>query len=170
MFVFSPSPETFKRLLEHADSVGSFDGGDQGLLNTFFPNWNRLSFIYNMVASVTYTYSPAFKQYGKDVKFVHFLGATKPWQQAYHTSSGSVVPRPGQEHISSHLNAWWRIFTKSVQTELPESLTEQLIGLHVSPEQSMEECRQRWEHGNPDFRGEDSFDNILAHIDSKINK
>lgn len=62
MFVFTPSQDTYKRLLQHADNTGSFDGGDQGLLNTFFTNWNRLSFIYNMVASVTYTYLPAYKQ------------------------------------------------------------------------------------------------------------
>lgn len=62
MFVFTPSQDTYNRLLQHAESSGSFDGGDQGLLNTFFTDWNRVSFVYNMVASVTYTYLPAYKQ------------------------------------------------------------------------------------------------------------
>lgn len=62
MFVFVPSHDTYNRLLQHAESSGSFDGGDQGLLNTFFTNWQRVSFVYNMVASVTYTYLPAYKQ------------------------------------------------------------------------------------------------------------
>lgn len=168
LFVFVPSQDTYSRLLQHADNVGSFDGGDQGLLNTFFSNWNRLSFVYNMVASVTYTYLPAYKQYGKDVKFVHFLGATKPWEQSFHYSSGTVITKPGQEHISSHLNAWWRIFVTSVKPGLPQELAEQLTGLNVS-EESLEESRKRWEQGQPDFRGRDSFENILAHIDSKIN-
>ncbi|KAL7645674.1 UNVERIFIED_CONTAM: hypothetical protein RMT77_004060 [Armadillidium vulgare] len=122
MFVFTPSQDTYKRLLQHADNTGSFDGGDQGLLNTFFTNWNRLSFIYNMVASVTYTYLPAYKQYGSNVKFVHFLGSSKPWEQAYHVQSGTVVSQPGQEHVSSHLNTWWSIFATNVKPGLPDSV------------------------------------------------
>lgn len=67
VFVFSPSVETFGRLMEHAATHGSFDGGDQGLLNTFFSTWatqdisKHLPFLYNMCATATYTYVPAFK-------------------------------------------------------------------------------------------------------------
>ena len=67
VFVFSPSKETFHRLMEHAATHGSFDGGDQGLLNTFFNTWatqditKHLPFLYNMCATATYTYLPAFK-------------------------------------------------------------------------------------------------------------
>ena len=41
-------------------------GGDQGLLNTYFSDWatrdisRHLPFLYNMTASATYTYLPAF--------------------------------------------------------------------------------------------------------------
>ena len=35
---------------------GSWDGGDQGLLNDFFPDWNRLSFTYNVTPSAYYTW------------------------------------------------------------------------------------------------------------------
>ena len=54
--------------MEHAATEGSFDGGDQGLLNTFFNTWatqdigKHLSFLYNMCATATYTYLPAFKK------------------------------------------------------------------------------------------------------------
>lgn len=63
MFVFVPSQDTYAKLIEFAKTTGSFDGGDQGLLNSYFPTWNRLSFVYNMVASAAYTYLPAFKQW-----------------------------------------------------------------------------------------------------------
>ncbi len=54
-------------LISHAKETGSFDGGDQGLLNTFFADWatkdisTHLPFLYNMVATATYTYIPAYK-------------------------------------------------------------------------------------------------------------
>ncbi|XP_012512250.1 PREDICTED: glycogenin-2 [Propithecus coquereli] len=69
VFVFQPSLETHKRLLRHATKHGSFDGADQGLLNTFFSNWStadihkHLPFIYNLTSNTAYTYSPAFKQW-----------------------------------------------------------------------------------------------------------
>ncbi len=55
VFVFVPSEATYRYLLNVAATTGSFDGGDQGLLNEAFPRWNRLSFVYNMVVSATYT-------------------------------------------------------------------------------------------------------------------
>jgi len=45
-----------------------FAGGDQGLLNSFFSDWahkdisKHLPFIYNMTATASYSYLPAFKQ------------------------------------------------------------------------------------------------------------
>ncbi|KAM4602165.1 glycogenin-2 [Polymixia lowei] len=86
VFVFRPSLDTHARLLEHARQHGSFDGGDQGLLNTFFSDWavkdisKHLPFVYNLSANTVYTYSPAFQQYGHGAKVVHFQGAAKPWR------------------------------------------------------------------------------------------
>ena len=68
VFVFSPSEDTFRALLKLAIESGSFDGGDQGLLNTYFSDWRTkdvsriLSFIYNMSSIAVYSYPPAFKQ------------------------------------------------------------------------------------------------------------
>lgn len=68
VFVFVPSQQTFENLTTLAAKEGSFDGGDQGLLNTYFSDWatrdiNRhLSFIYNMSLVSTYSYVPAFKR------------------------------------------------------------------------------------------------------------
>lgn len=62
VFVFRPSLDTYSRLLSFAVEQGSFDGGDQGLLNSFFPNWNRASFVFNMTTNASYSYAPAYKQ------------------------------------------------------------------------------------------------------------
>lgn len=68
VFVFKPSQITFASLTSHAKLHGSFDGGDQGLLNSFFSDWahkdisKHLPFIYNMCSTATYSYLPAFKQ------------------------------------------------------------------------------------------------------------
>lgn len=68
VFVFKPSLDTFNKLIEFATTQGSFDGGDQGLLNSFFSDWahkdisKHLPFIYNTCSTATYSYLPAFKQ------------------------------------------------------------------------------------------------------------
>ena len=68
-----------------ARSIGSFDGGDQGLLNLFFYTWatedirKHLPFTYNLVWQAFYSYQPAYKQFGHETKIVHFIGAMKPW-------------------------------------------------------------------------------------------
>ena len=54
--------------MNHAAIDGSFDGGDQGLLNSYFADWaytdiqKHLPFLYNMVATATYSYLPAYKR------------------------------------------------------------------------------------------------------------
>ena len=39
VFVFKPSPETFKGLVKMAETEGSFDGGDQ-VSNIYLDRWN----------------------------------------------------------------------------------------------------------------------------------
>ena len=66
VFVFRPNMNTYSELVSLAATTGSFDGGDQGLLNTFFSDWatkdisKHLAFTYNMVASASYSYLPAY--------------------------------------------------------------------------------------------------------------
>jgi len=65
--------ETFAKLLEFARKVGSFDGGDQGLLNLYFDTWavedlsKHLPFTDNLVAHAFYSYQPAYKYFGSEV-------------------------------------------------------------------------------------------------------
>jgi alpha-N-acetylglucosamine transferase len=59
VMVATPSIETFDALTAMMKQRGSWDGGDQGLLNDFFPNWHRLSFTYNVTPSAYYTCVPS---------------------------------------------------------------------------------------------------------------
>jgi len=117
VFVFRPSMETYGKLMEFAVTQGSFDGGDQGLLNLYFSDWatkdvtQRLPFTYNMTATAVYSYRPAYQQYGRQVRIVHFIGSPKPWQM----SDGSAShPQASREHIG----IWWDLFYNKVQPSL----------------------------------------------------
>ncbi|KAE8622306.1 hypothetical protein XENTR_v10005186 [Xenopus tropicalis] len=128
VFVFRPSVETFHKLLHFAEVHGSFDGGDQGLLNSFFSNWatadisKHLPFIYNLSISSVYTYKPAFLQFGSEAKVVHFLGTPKPWNCKYNPQTRWIVEDEslsGQEHLS-YLVLWWEIYISDILPLLTE--------------------------------------------------
>eukprot|EP00730_Choanoeca_flexa_P003877 TRINITY_DN11531_c1_g1_i6.p1 TRINITY_DN11531_c1_g1~~TRINITY_DN11531_c1_g1_i6.p1 ORF type:complete len:350 (+),score=93.54 TRINITY_DN11531_c1_g1_i6:85-1134(+) len=107
VFVFTPSQSTFSDLVAMADVEGSFDGGDQGLLNQYFSSWAtsgpeaRLSFGYNMTANASYGYAPAYARYRDQVRVVHFIGAHKPWNgvPSHIGNSGGLFEQ---------YEAWWR--------------------------------------------------------------
>jgi len=197
VFVFAPSRETFNNLMTHAATQGSFDGGDQGLLNTFFSNWatqdmsKHLPFLYNMCATATYTYQPAFKHYGHNVRIVHFIGTSKPWHVKF-DNQGQPQPRLYEGHSLQFLQQWWNTFhadVKPIMTRVGEKSSESFgSAVDVSAELSnwnlsssgsgasasgdtgvRLDDRSRWERGAPDYTGADSFDNILKKIDSTMS-
>ncbi|XP_076763089.1 glycogenin 1 isoform X1 [Xylocopa sonorina] len=124
VFVYRPSQQTFASITSFAAAKGSFDGGDQGLLNMYFSDWARkdiskhLPFIYNMCSTATYSYLPAFKQFGDDVRIIHFIGITKPWLQYFDTLTGIVQPPMGSAHLQPLLQLWWNIFCEKVHPQL----------------------------------------------------
>ncbi|XP_018352411.1 PREDICTED: titin isoform X2 [Trachymyrmex septentrionalis] len=180
VFVFRPSQQTFASITAFAAAKGSFDGGDQGLLNMYFSDWaskdisKHLPFIYNMCSTATYSYLPAFKQFGDDVRIIHFIGITKPWLQYFDTLTGTVQPPPGSTHLQPLLQLWWNIFCERVHSQLSSSmagiagaLAQLTLGEARSAEQvAFEEHmrKQSWEQGQIDYMGRDSFDNIWKKI------
>ncbi|GAB1859579.1 glycogenin glucosyltransferase [Camponotus japonicus] len=128
VFVFRPSQQTFASITAFATAKGSFDGGDQGLLNMYFSDWaskdisKHLPFIYNMCSTATYSYLPAFKQFGDDVRIIHFIGITKPWLQYFDTLTGVVQPPSGSVHLQPLLQLWWNIFCEQVHPQLSPSM------------------------------------------------
>ncbi|XP_048640608.1 glycogenin-2 isoform X4 [Marmota marmota marmota] len=137
VFVFQPSLETHQLLLQHATEHGSFDGADQGLLNSFFSDWptadihKHLPFIYNLTSNAAYTYSPAFQQFGSSAKVVHFLGSTKPWNCTYDPQTGSVSEQGAGSGPPQHvtfLNLWWRLFQEGARPLYPTACAQERQG------------------------------------------
>lgn len=213
VFVYKPSLETYASLQKCAVDFGSFDGGDQGLLNSYFKSWStgessrRLPFVYNMTTNVSYSYAPAYKQFKDTIKVVHFIGANKPWKYTYNFDSQSVEGLGPCE--SEHLNKWWSIFanqclssidsqTQSLHLKLKHSNRSGAPGVdynmsscgdqqhHHSQGHSHDSGNQEgqrdcveigsehhqnlWKSGKVEYTGRDSFQNIQAHLDSKLPK
>jgi len=187
VFVFCPCEQTYQALLQFAVSQGSFDGGDQGLLNLYFSDWatkdisKHLPFIYNVVSQAFYSYLPAFRQFGRNVKVAHFIGAQKPWHHTFNVQTGQVETSPDAGHNADFLQIWWNIFLDKVQPHLDNTLVglvgelaslkiEQRSDSTYSYVQLHDANRQyAWERGQIDYLGIDSFDNIQARLNEVIN-
>ncbi|KAM3967781.1 uncharacterized protein ACR2FA_011318 isoform 2-T3 [Aphomia sociella] len=182
VFVYKPSAETFDQLIKFAQERGSFDGGDQGLLNSFFSDWARgdinkhLPFLYNVTSAAFYSYLPALKHYGQNLKIIHFIGAAKPWLQQFNFESRTVE---APEHLREFLQLWWDLFVSQVHTQLDVAMTgvagnlaRVVPGAPGSQREALDELtrRQGWEAGNIDYMGADSFDNIWAKISQTLNQ
>jgi glycogenin len=165
VFVFRPSTDTYNSLLNFAVQVGSFDGGDQGLLNLYFNNWSsqdsskRLSFIYNMTTNVAYSYAPAFKNFRENVKIVHFIGAQKPWYYSYDLSRQTVLGNV-TNYESEHLNIWWSQFVRSVldrlDTETRNRISTQLVQKAHDSQSAGSGSNQQWNQANSSQGGQSS--------------
>lgn len=182
VFVFKPSLDTWQQLINTAMRIGSFDGGDQGVLNAFFSDWreldvaHRLSFVYNMSSSVTYTYAPAHKRFSGQIKIVHFLGAIKPWMHS--TARGEFFYKGESRHSIGHVEMWWRIYTQDIKPLLNADDTTTIQARGTAPvlthsngkskDKSDVERQRDWEEGRIDYTGQDSFANIQKHLEQNL--
>lgn len=165
VFVFKPSLETYSRLLEFAVSQGSFDGGDQGLLNAFFAGWatadssRRLPFVYNMTTNASYSYAPAYKQFKDSIKIVHFIGAQKPWYYSYNLDTQTVTGNVTVYEVE-HLNLWWHLFVSdvlpSLNNETRYKLSTQLIQKEGSATTFTQQQLGQWSGQGGEHHGGDS--------------
>jgi glycogenin glucosyltransferase len=96
VMVLRPSKAVFNDMMARLPGVSpnsctSYDGGDTGFLNSYYPNWfggmpeySRLSFGYNaqrFMHHCTYEKQPKYWDDGiDDVYIVHFSSSPKPWE------------------------------------------------------------------------------------------
>jgi alpha-N-acetylglucosamine transferase len=104
VMVLEPSTETFQKMIAALASSGTYDGGDQGFLNTFYSDWyampveHRLPIGYNM-AHFIYAFlrgHPSLR--GKlehEAKIVHYM-VQKPWLSKAVFTGGSEI--------------WWKMY------------------------------------------------------------
>ncbi|KAG9343626.1 hypothetical protein JZ751_013796 [Albula glossodonta] len=130
-------------------------------------------------------------RYGGDAKVVHFLGKMKPWNYSYDAKSRTVKGDLQDQSTlhPSYLLQWWDIYSSVVLPLMkehygnqpfysgidePEEIHHGVSHIHVSmppqhPSISSEERKQKWEQGQADYMGMDSFDNIQRKLDSFLN-
>lgn len=104
VIVLEPSTVLFRAMLDALARSGSYDGGDQGFLNTFFSDWyamsaeHRLPVGYNM-AHFIYQFlrgHPTLRaRLERETKVVHYM-VQKPWK-ALATFTGGA-------------DAWWQTY------------------------------------------------------------
>lgn len=104
VMVLDPSTDTFGRMMDALADAGSYDGGDQGFLNSFFEGWyakpveHRLPVGYNM-AHFIYQFlrgHPTLKAtLEREAKILHYM-VQKPWQAKSTLTGGS--------------EAWWHMY------------------------------------------------------------
>jgi alpha-N-acetylglucosamine transferase len=104
VMVIEPNRALFKRMTEAFGSSSSYDGGDQGFLNTFMPDWyampvaHRLPCGYNMHNFIFQFMrgNPSLKaRLEREAKVIHYA-VQKPWLVKTTLSGGA--------------EAWWNMY------------------------------------------------------------
>ena len=84
VMAITPSQSCFEDMMSQVGILPSYDGGDQGFLNSYFPDWftgdpsRRLPMKFN-TPRTHYLYRPSWDRFSHDMRILHFFGPTKPW-------------------------------------------------------------------------------------------
>lgn len=90
VMVLTPSLAVYQSMLEALPRLPSYDGGDTGFLNAFFPTWysmgpeKRLPFGLNAQRTLywmTYKDRPGYWESISPLSIIHFSSSPKPWEQ-----------------------------------------------------------------------------------------
>jgi len=105
--LLEPDQARFENMLINIPVLPSYDGGDTGFLNAFFPEWyespsrNRLPFAYNAQRTLFWMTNQAQPGYWKAIgkkKILHFSSSPKPWLDS---------ERKGELEM-----LWWSTYTE----------------------------------------------------------
>lgn len=61
-------------------------------------------------------------RYNQNIKILHFIGETKPWNQHFDSSTRHVQSPEGYSHLQAFLQLWWDLFCANVHPELTEEM------------------------------------------------
>ncbi|KAL1760905.1 glycosyltransferase family 8 protein [Schizophyllum commune] len=127
VLVFSPGEDKFNELRELLKSKGSWDGGDQGLLNEWRgENWNRLSFTYNTTPTAAYTYAPAYERYGSQISAIHFIGPHKPWNNLAYRHPFRAYD------YDALVDRWYAVYDRHYRAETPATTSQFEVRKYVA--------------------------------------
>ncbi|KAI0201029.1 glycosyltransferase family 8 protein [Astrocystis sublimbata] len=106
VMVLTPNMGDYYAMMAMAERGISFDGADQGLINTHFRNnYNRISFTYNVTPSAHYQYLPAYRHFQSSISMVHFIGSDKPWFSGRNANIGSSP-------FDEMTGRWWSVYDR----------------------------------------------------------
>ncbi len=106
VMVLDPSEETFARMVEVLDKAPTYDGGDQGFLNTFFADWfampvaHRLPAGYNLMHFILQFlrgHPVLQRSLEREAKVIHYA-IQKPWHAA--------------PQLSGAAQDWWQMYAR----------------------------------------------------------
>jgi glycogenin len=104
VMVLDPSAAMFQRMIDALGGAESYDGGDQGFLNSFFANWyamppaHRLPAGYNLfhfIFQFLRGHPSLSRSLERDTKIIHYA-VQKPWHTAPQVTGASA--------------AWWDMY------------------------------------------------------------
>jgi len=130
VLVISPGEDKFEAVRAILASKGTWDGGDQGVLNEWRgDDWNRLSFTYNTTPTAAYTYAPAYERFGSQISAIHFIGPNKPWSSISYRAPGSSSSSQNQATMpqaydyDSLVDRWYEVYDAHYRSHsiVPES-------------------------------------------------
>ncbi|KAI0034189.1 hypothetical protein K488DRAFT_36107, partial [Vararia minispora EC-137] len=131
LMVLTPSDAHFTKLMELSKTEGSWDGGDQGLLNEWRgDSWHRLSFTYNTTPTAVYTYAPAYERFGSKISAIHFIGPNKPWIHIPWRAPGSAdAQSKASESLQAYdysalVDRWYAVYDKHYRSTPVGATTE----------------------------------------------
>jgi len=99
VMVLEPSAERLAKMVTELATAESYDGGDQGFLNTHFANWyakpveQRLPIGYNMahfIYQFLHGHPSTRERLEREVKILHFL-VQKPWRARSMLTGASAI-------------------------------------------------------------------------------
>lgn len=116
VMVLSPSERVFEQMLEALERVPTYDGGDQGFLNEFFPDWyglpveHRLPIGYNLhnfIFQFMQSHASLKAALADRVKIIHYT-LQKPWLSHPTVSGGASLWWQTYFEVHPELRAEWK--------------------------------------------------------------
>ncbi|KAF9814195.1 hypothetical protein IEO21_05264 [Rhodonia placenta] len=141
VLVLTPGQDKFNDLTSLLLTKGTWDGGDQGLLNEWRGgDWHRLSFTYNTTPTAAYTYAPAYERFGSQISAIHFIGPHKPWSSIPFRAPGTKnagagasaalalgkdeAPRTQAYDFDSLVDRWYDVYDRHYRSDAPTARAE----------------------------------------------
>lgn len=119
VLVIKPDASVLNNMIQciHDKALTSYDGGDTGFLNAFFPHWysspsvSRLPFKYNAQRTMywfTYHKRPGYWDSIGPLKIIHFSSSPKPWQES--PPNGAPTNNNSKYRKGDLEWLWWQHF------------------------------------------------------------